>query len=486
MFFEEKIGEEKKKIAFFLACQLVGKLDEVKKYCNSGFYGVRDKDGNTALHLAVQAGNLETVDYLVNEFLPNNRDFASYFSAVNDNGETALHLAVKNQNLSMVESLLSSNIAADTRLRNELLYALDNKGELAAKTANRLNYREIMCSIARYMNMNNFGQQNLTGGSIPPLPGNISGHKITNNKSRKAWFVPMLKNIQDILHQGILNQDIFEKIKSTIKVLVTKKAVEVDINAKDEDGNTVLHALIKQFGALKQQNQYQNKYFRKVENKLCSLAKKLAKKSAKFTIADNDGNTLLHLAAREGVKEFLAWLVKTLSSISQFDMDIDVINNDGYTAFQLAAAFGKDKNINDILDYLLSKEVGAKIEPLNNLGSSTLYRVLRARHLEGGQLLDRIVFLIERGAEINVKTVNQAISNVKTENQAIKQTYYIKLVELLVRHRKFDINLEDANTLKQTIQQIGNTQIIQRLLQCLEEKMSAMNRNTSFSSKLGM
>ncbi|KAK3745893.1 hypothetical protein QZH41_006134 [Actinostola sp. cb2023] len=105
--------------------------------------------------------------------------------------------------------------------------------------------------------------------------------------------------------------------------------------------------------------------------------------AADINVTNNDGYTALMLAAQYGMKEVARALMEA-------GADINVTNNDGYTALMLAAVYGKEEVTRALID------VGADINVTNNGG----YTALMVAAVYGKEEVARA--LIDVGADINV------------------------------------------------------------------------------------
>lgn len=109
--------------------------------------------------------------------------------------------------------------------------------------------------------------------------------------------------------------------------------------AKDTKGSTIAYYLVASYDS------------RKVDE-FDSKLKLMQKKGVKMNTTQAEGNTLLHLAAKDNNLELL-------KRLSEFDVDVNAKNEEGLTALHLAAM--KAEN-DDMMKYLISKGADTKIK----------------------------------------------------------------------------------------------------------------------------
>ncbi|RWS23761.1 hypothetical protein B4U80_02997 [Leptotrombidium deliense] len=108
------------KNALLLYVSKIGELSVVKRLIDEGVdINTKDKDGNSAIHLATEANHVEVLKFL----LQNDADI----NVVNDDGNSALHVAILSLSLECVELLLEEQIKVNrfnNQKKSELMCAM--------------------------------------------------------------------------------------------------------------------------------------------------------------------------------------------------------------------------------------------------------------------------------------------------------------------------------------------------------------------------
>jgi ankyrin repeat protein len=160
-----------------------------------------------------------------------------------------------------------------------------------------------------------------------------------------------------------------------------------------------------------------------IKNNNNKVVEFLLSQGANIESTDNDGNTLLHLAASNGSKELVEFLLSK-------GADIESVNNNG-TNILLAAATNKSK---DVIEYLLSQSTN--IETTDNDGNTLLH--LAASH--GSKEL--VEFLLSKGADI--ESVNNNGTNILLAAATNKSKDVIEY--LLSKGLSLDVADNEGNT----------------------------------------
>ncbi|NAS30018.1 ankyrin repeat domain-containing protein [Flavobacteriaceae bacterium R38] len=151
----------------------------------------------------------------------------------------------------------------------------------------------------------------------------------------------LAEHVTDINHKN-------KEGKTALMLAVSRNNLEVvnylldkgaDLFAKDAEGNTLSYYLLNAFNA---------KRTKAFEEKLTALQEKGFKVAKK----QSGGNTLYHLAAK---KNDLALLKR----VSAFNIPVNTVNQDGYTALHIAAMKSDNDNI---LKYLIAKGADKNIK----------------------------------------------------------------------------------------------------------------------------
>lgn len=140
----DEIKDKQGKTKFLLACA-TGNCDIIKHILRTDC-DVRevDKDGNSALHLAVESDNSESVEYLINALLGTD---AFLIDQSNKSGFTPLHLTAKTKSFEVFDILRSSGADVKTSLQNGQqfihLAALSGNKEFLEKTLRYIPNRKV-------------------------------------------------------------------------------------------------------------------------------------------------------------------------------------------------------------------------------------------------------------------------------------------------------------------------------------------------------
>ncbi|KAF8245485.1 ankyrin [Wilcoxina mikolae CBS 423.85] len=186
------------------------------------------------LHWAVKSGSLETVNALITENIDVNKQNAFL--------NTPLHVAVLDHNLDILKSLI--NASADLSLTNiaketPLFFAIRNSG---FEAAHRLLEKGVdPCA------ENNKGQTPLRCVIEDTCNPDDEGHRreiIDLLISGGADLIAADKDGRTPLHWALMTRDAkkFKAHPSTFEYLIQRDAL---INAKDNEGNTVMHIAAK-------------------------------------------------------------------------------------------------------------------------------------------------------------------------------------------------------------------------------------------------
>lgn len=135
-------------------------------------------------------------------------------------------------------------------------------------------------------------------------------------------------NLKDKEGQTALTKAVASNNEYIIDYLV-KKGAQVDVI--DKDGNSIVYYLLNSF-ELEESVEFETKL------------KLLERSGLKMTLKEKNGNTILHIAAEKNDLELL-------NRLSHYIIDVNALNNEGYTPLHIAAMKAKDL---DIINYFLS------------------------------------------------------------------------------------------------------------------------------------
>ncbi|TNE27707.1 MAG: hypothetical protein EP349_08870 [Alphaproteobacteria bacterium] len=174
----------------------------------------------------------------------------------------------------------------------------------------------------------------------------------------------------------------------------------------------------------------------------------LAKQNGRdFNSPDENGRTLLHMAAEAGKTDFLE---KVLDSKDGKDIDLDVRDYEGRTPLMLAAYEGKSAFVD------LLAEKGAPLNSTDNFGRTALYFAVAATEE------NTIDSLIKKGANLHIlpKTDRRSFLHQAAETARVSLTK--KFVEAKLPVNRKDVN---GNTPLHIAIKHGNEPVIEYLLE---------------------
>ncbi|XP_059147597.1 uncharacterized protein LOC131935253 [Physella acuta] len=403
---------------------------------------VKCKSGLTALMLAALGGFEDVVDLLIKH----NADC----NMVNDINKSCLIIAAENRNVRIVKSLLDNQAdytIVDENGYNALIYAAqngfsdivqaliskgasinttNNKGENAFVLAVKAGHAEVVELLIKqgadydggipmpsFSHSRNLELQELAFGRILDLVADAVYREPMS-------VVKILKQVEELKHflknaetDATFDKDTSIKIPALIlatqldftevvKVLLLPK---IDVNVKDEDGNTSL--MIACF--------YGNS----------EIAKLLITALSNVNLKNEMDFTALHMAVENGMTEIVEMLIEK-------KCDLEAKAKHGVNALLLACFFGHD----NIVELLLRNDVNCNCV-LNN-GVSPLM-------LASNRGFSNIVTqLLEKGAKIDLFEIKQRL----TALTLASIDGHTEIVEKICQSKKFKesiMNFQDSN-----------------------------------------
>ena len=250
----------------------------------------------------------------------------------------------------------------------------------------------------------------------------------------KDYFKPSFMHacFDIIIDRGIKYEDCKDLIDLSLskygkQTVISENSTVKAIDYQDKNGNTLLHKLV-----LKNRS---------------DLIKSLVENGANPNIQNKEGNTIMHLAARNEVEINNFGLLLDLDGIN-----FDILNNDGYSPLTLII-----KN-NDILKFVRlvnSKNVNLNLE--NNEGLTPLLYTIQENNLKMFNIL------IGKGVNINLENKN----GISPLMYAINQRNYDMFNKLI--EAGANINSKDKNN-GNTLLHIAVTKKDLKLVKFLIEK----------------
>ncbi len=270
-------------------------------------------DGRTALHNAIEEGNLEIVKMLVNA--------GAKIDIPDNQRNTPLHISAFNNKIEIMEFLL----AQQHLVNSEFLDAVESDGSTALHYATNEGYFEIVKMLV------NAGANIDIPDNQKNTPLHISAF---NNKIEIMEFL-IAKQLQvnpeslnakgeDYGWTALHHASIMGNFENG-KMLVMAGA---SIDIPDNDGNTPLHLAA---------------YHNRIEIVEFLIAVQLQVNPKSLNTKGENGCTALHCASEQGNLEIVKMLVKAGASS-------DIPDNEGNTSLHLAAI----KNKNSIVEFLIA------------------------------------------------------------------------------------------------------------------------------------
>ena len=284
-----------------------------------------DNNGNSALMNAVY-NKSNTAQLLIKQ--------QANLDIINEQGDSALSLAVDQNNIKAVKTLVQQGvkITNTTIDRNPLILAATKSAEMLqlfnnqslaeqdknGNTSLNIAIKEQMGSkairnLAQVMNTHDVNIQDNEGKT--PL---INAVRFFDKNTIQTIIKQSNVNLQDkngdsALHHAVNNVD-----NKTIDLLIKNKA---NVNLQDNNGNTPLHHAVTQ------------------SNK---SAAHLIKAGADINAQDFTGDSALTIAARDGN-------LRSVVSLMRSGAKVDLTNNDGLTAAQVAKPLSTLKRLIEAL-----------------------------------------------------------------------------------------------------------------------------------------
>ncbi len=327
--------------ALLLVAPFLKNLDLVTYFSDKGLnIKARDNNGSGLFHYAAKGGDVPFLKTLIKKGIP--------FDYENVNGDNAMLMASKGTR--------NTQVTLDTFIYLERLGIKANSSNFQGQNvlhslAYRCTDREVFEHfIQRGVDVNKSDADGHTpfmnAASQNALPivtyllEQQGNHNALDNAGRSSLTKAVEHNSADVVD------------------LLLKKGAKSNI--LDDKGNSIAYYLLKA---------YEPKKTGPFDAKL----RLLLEKGVTMTAIQENGNTLLHIAARENN-------LGLLERLEEFKIPIDHLNNEGYTALHLAAMSGTDAAI---LKYLIT--LGANKE-LKTAFDETTYQLISENELLQDQL----------------------------------------------------------------------------------------------------
>ncbi|MCP5369897.1 MAG: ankyrin repeat domain-containing protein [Rickettsiaceae bacterium] len=429
---------------------LLGKTEVVKALLEANINPNRqNKDGNTALHIAVRdiqhcQGYLEVVNLLIK----NKADL----NIQNETGDTPLHIASLFGKKEVVEALLEANINPNRQNK-----AGDTPLHIAVRNRQQCNeYSEVAKLLIK--NKADHTIKNAEGDTalhLAAFKGNVEIFEeifeeilIAAEQAGKETLESLL-GMQNVSEETLLhiaasngNVEIFEKILIAAEQ-AGKETLESLLGSTNYNGDTALYIAV--FGG---------------HTKVVDL---LIDKGADPTIKNKWGNSSLYIAAYSGNVEICR---KILTSENVTLEHLNNRNKDGNTALHIAVSVCTEVN-QELVDLLLNKGADPTIK--NNGGNTPLHLAAYSGNVE---IFKKILIAVEQAEKMTPEHLNSrnkegntslhAAVSARTEvNQEVNQ----ELVDLLL-NKGADPTIKNngGNTPLHLASLCGNKKIVDLLI----------------------
>jgi ankyrin repeat protein len=303
-----------------LAAPSLSNEQELEFFTSKGFQlNSKDNDGNGIFNYAVKKGNVDFLKLLVKKGVD--------YKSLNKQGENAFLFATQ------TSRNYSNPLAVYTYLKS-LGLELNIVAKDGFTPLHRLAYSNTDPAIFELF---------LTAGADVNLKDAKGNTPLLNAASQNELAIVKLLS----RNSKVINATNNDK-QTALMLAVQRNNPEVvkflldsgcDVFAKDHNGNTIAYYLVGSFDNIKPDE---------FDYKL----KLLQEKGMQMNTTQAGGNTLIHLAAKDNN-------VVLLKLLSDFDINVNVKNDEGFTALHLIAMKATD---DQSMKYLLSKGANKKIK----------------------------------------------------------------------------------------------------------------------------
>ncbi|MFO1130143.1 MAG: ankyrin repeat domain-containing protein [Rickettsiales bacterium] len=385
--------------------------------------------GNTAFHIAAEHNNLKLLKYLIDnkKIDPN---------IPNDNGDTVLHIIAKNNHLTALKKLINNypdiNFNTKNKVGNTLLHiAIEN------------NSSEMFEKLISY----SYDEDGKIDINLKDNFGNTPLHLAVGYNNIKALEILMNHSKIDPnsgapIHRTIENKssEMFEKL---ISYDIHKK---IDINLKDNSGNTFLHLAV-------------------IHENTKALEILMNHSKIDPNIQDNNGNTPLHMAIENNSSEMFEKLI-SYSYDKDGKIDINLKDNLGNTPLYLAVGYNNIKALEILMNH---PKIDLNIQ--DNNGNTPLHLAVSNDRIKALEILmkhPRIEFNIQ---DDNENTFLHCIVGYKKINmlKIVLDSNFNKKID-------FDIKNQDNETVFDLAKQIKDNKI-EDLLEKIKTKQDSIDKS---------
>ncbi|KAK7074366.1 hypothetical protein SK128_009451 [Halocaridina rubra] len=370
-----------------------------------------DKEGNTPLHVAISAKQIDAVQELLN-FRKNEKEYLNKLLTTTNNIKKApLHIAARTGSVKVLKMLIGNGADAT---------AIDEDGYTPLHVAVENNNDDVVDELLKHQENKNENFSDLLD--------------VPNNAQKTS--------LHFAAHTG--NLDIFKRLLEA----------GADITAIDKDGFTPLHIAV---ATEKDHIVHEIVMFEKIKRESCcdlinatnniqktplhfaahagnvNVLKLFLNNGGDITLKDKDGYTPLHVAIANGreliVKELVLFaenqierydnyfnstnnirktplhfaahknLVETLKILLEADADITAKDEDGYTPLHVAVANGNEDIVKELIKFMKSRNRNTRdvFNVKNNMRKTPLHFAARTGNL------DILKVLLDAGVDVIAK-----------------------------------------------------------------------------------
>lgn len=280
-------------------------------------FETRFENGNTPLHIAAKKGQVGIAEFLISKNVS--------IDAKNLSGSTPLHEAVRNGNVDVALLLLNANANPNARDANgntamHLVMPEASRSVLftellkhGADVSIQDDYGETPIHVASRIGMNEDIIKILVKAGADPNERNKNGQTPLmlsverNNLKQAKIFIDLGVNIHDKDNEQISSfMRAIDLGLDAVKLMVNKNNIAI----RDSLGRTPLHIAV-------------------IKNANMEIINYLLDEGAELNTRDKDGNTSLHAAVKNNSKEVGLLLIYK-------NADVFTTNNDGYSPLRLS------------------------------------------------------------------------------------------------------------------------------------------------------
>ncbi|KAG7652947.1 Ankyrin repeat-containing domain superfamily [Arabidopsis suecica] len=321
-----------------------------------------DNQGNSILHIAAALGHVHIVEYIISKF-PN------LLQKVNLMGETALHVAARAGNLNIVEILVRS--ITESSLYDELIDAKSKNGDTALHAALKGKHVEVAFYLVSVKHDVSF-DKNID--EVSPLYLAVeAGYRELVLKMLECSSSFPSKLASMLSGKSVIHAAMKANRRDILGIVLRQDPGLIEL--RNEEGRTCLS-----YGAA-------IGYYEGIRSILAEFDKAA---SLLCYVADDDGFTPIHMAAKEGhvriIKEFLKHCPDSR----------ELLNSQCQNILHVAAKAGKSK----VVKYILKLDEGKRLMNEQDVDGNT------PLHLASKHGYPMVVNMLTWNDGINLTTLN--------------------------------------------------------------------------------